>query len=73
MVVEITRVFYSQSTPTQDKSKDLELRCSRLERDLRSERRKTSDLERRLQLEKNLNDDLNKEIEQIKKENQLLR
>ena len=62
-----------QSTPTQDRNKDIELRCSRLEHDLHSEKRKTRDLERRLQLEKNKNEDLMKEMEHLRKENLNLR
>jgi len=66
---ENSSLLSGQSTPTQDRSKDIELKCSRLEHDLHSEKRKSRDLERRLQLEKNKNDDLAKEIEQLRKEN----
>jgi len=61
------------STPTQDKTKELEVRCSRLEHDLYMEKRKCKDLERRLQLEKNRNGDLLRDISELKKENSSLR
>ena len=65
--------FDRNSTPTQDKAKDLEARCNRLEQELNLERRKTKDLERRLLLEKNRCEDLQQEVSQLRKENSSMR
>lgn len=69
MIVWLSR----NSTPTQDKSREVEARCSRLEQELHAERRRAKDLERRLQLEKNRNEDLQQEVSQLKKENAALK
>ncbi|XP_067943667.1 signal-induced proliferation-associated 1-like protein 2 [Watersipora subatra] len=71
--IENSSLLSGSSTPTLDKARDMEKRCSRLEHELQTEKRKSRDLERRLQLEKNRSEDLRLEVEELRKQNSSLR